>query len=375
MSLYISDLTFRNFRSYETFHLEDIGKLSIFVGSNAIGKTNIVEGIQLMTALTSFRHATIEQLIRRGASTAELSMNIGDECRQLDISLLIDEHSKHYALNGKTKKVSDLKGLIPSVTFTPDDLNLIKGSPSIRRRALDALGSQLHANYHCIQKDYEKVLQHKNRLLKEGTSYALLDSINETMITCGAQLCCYRAALFEKLVPYIKSCYEQIANKDPNEKEMLEIRFVPFWQRGSTDCNNIPTGGFDRDKACRAFASKLETQRSEEISRQRALVGPHFDEIHFEINGLSASDYASQGQQRSIVLAYKLAEAAIIEDMLDQKPVLLFDDVMSELDADRRTALITYISRDVQTFITTANLAYFDDEMLSAATIVNLPLA
>ncbi len=370
MTLRINDLAFRDFRSYETLDLHNIADLSIFVGPNAVGKTNIIEGIQLMTALTSFRHPTIQQLIRRGASAARLSLCARDTHRTLDIALFMEEHTKRYTVNGNAKKASELRGLIPSVTFTPDDLHLVKGSMSGRRHALDVLGCQLNANYHHVQKDYEKVLKHKNRILTEDPTPLILDSIDEMIITCGAQLTCYRLALFERLADHVQSSYKRIAGKN----ELLEMYYVPSWATDLFDDKEPHRISFSRDEAREALSDALLQHREEEIARHRALVGPHCDEIHFLIDGFAASVYASQGQQRSIVLAYKLAEAAVIEDMLEQKPILLLDDVMSELDAERREALVDYVSNDVQAFITTANLAYFDDKMRSAANIIKLPM-
>lgn len=368
MTLRITGVSFRDFRSYEAFELRNVGMLSILVGPNAVGKTNVIEGIQLLTALTSFRHATIEQLIRHGRSAASLSADVSDGNRQLDVGLRMEGHVKRYQLNGKAKKPAELKGLVPSVTFTPDDLDLVKGSMSGRRQAVDSLGSQLNANYYLILKDYEKVIRHKNKLLKEEASPLLIDSIDEMLITCGAQLTCYRAALFEKLAPYMKQRYEQIAGT----RERFEAWFAPSWE--SIDEKNPQRFDVSRETSRERLAAALKEHRGEEVQRRRALVGPHVDQLVFTIDGLNATHYGSQGQQRSVVLAYKLAEAAVIEEMLDQKPILLLDDVMSELDGERREALVDYISDDVQTFITTANLAYFDRDMLSSADVVNLPL-
>lgn len=364
MTLCVEDIKLTDFRNYEHFELAEIGPLTVLVGPNATGKTNIIEGIQLMTSLTSFRHPTIDQVIRRGARTSRTEARITDGDRLLDVAMTLREHKRRYTLNGKAKRPADLKGLMPSVAFTPDDLELVKGSMSTRRAALDALGSQLSANHYLIKKDYEKVVRYKNRLLKEGTSVALLDSINETLVTCGAQLSCYRAALFAKLSPEIARRYADISHG-----ERLIARYAPSWQ---ADVSR-ETSAFSREEAREELAHALEKRRGEEIARKRSLVGPHADRIDFSIEGQDASLFGSQGQQRSVVLAYKLAEAAVIEEVLDQKPILLLDDVMSELDSFRRHALVEFISGDVQTFITTANLAYFDQSLLDEARVVELP--
>lgn len=367
MTLSIEHIGFTNFRNYERFELNDIGALTLFVGPNAVGKTNIVEGIQLMTALSSFRHPLIDQVIKHGESYARAEARVTGDDRVLDIVMLLESHKRKYTLNGKARRPADLKGLVPSVSFTPDDLDLVKGSMSVRRTAIDALGSQLSPNHYLIKKDYEKVIRYKNRLLKEEAQVALIDSINETLVTCGAQLACYRAALFAKLAPEISRRYADIA-----QGEKLQVTYVPSWMAPVSRETPCEVASFSRDEARDALTSALKARRGEELARRKSVVGPHSDEIGFYIEGKNAGNYGSQGQQRSIVLACKLAEASIIEDMLSQKPVLLLDDVMSELDEHRRHALVEFISGDMQTFITTANLAYFDDSLLKNASVVQL---
>ena len=373
MTLSIQSIGFRDFRSYGQLCLGELGPLTVFVGPNAVGKTNIIEGIQLLTALTSFRHPTIEQMVRNGAPAARLSAHVSDGSRELDVGLRLEGHFKRYSLNGKAKKTADLKGLVPSVTFAPDDLDLAKGSMGVRRKALDALGSQLSANYYLILKDYEKVLQYKNRLLKEEASEVMIDSIDEMLVTVGAQLTCYRASLFARIEPQVSHRYGEIA---AGRAEELRAVYSPSWTVESSGADAKPGewSSLTRDAARAALEEALARRRPEERARRRALAGPQGDAVRFLIDGMDATLYGSQGQQRSVVLAWKLAEAAVIEDMLDQKPVLLLDDVMSELDEGRRAALVAYLSEDVQTFITTANLAYFDEEMLAEAQVIRLPL-
>ncbi len=367
MDLRIERISFRNFRNYERFELSDLGSLTVLVGPNAVGKTNVVEGIQLLTALQSFRRPTLEQMVRHGSDFARLDADVSDGSRALALSLQVSEGKKRYLLNGKGKRTADLKGLVPSA-FTPDDLELAKGASAPRRAALDALGSQLSANHYVIKKDYEKVVRYKNRLLKEEASADLVASIDETLVTCGAQLACYRSALFEKLAPIVRSYYATIADG----REDMDLCYVPSWE--DHDPSVPVTYSFGRDEARERLQRQLSRRRGDERARKRALVGPHADHVEFFIGGRNAALYGSQGQQRSIVLAFKLAEAALIRDMLGQKPVLLLDDVMSELDAGRRNALVSFIEGDIQTFITTTNLAYFDEELLARARVVELPL-
>ena len=199
MSLRVEQLTFRNFRNYDQLHLSNLGDITVFVGENGIGKTNIVEGVQLLTALTSFRHSTAEHLIRHSCDSARLEARVSDGNRDLTVELLLDEKARKYRLNGKAKRSADLKGLVPSVIFTPDDLELVKGPMTARRTAVDTLGSQVNKNFHTVRRDYEKVVRHKNRLLKDDADSALVAAIDEMLVTVGAQLTCVRAALFASL--------------------------------------------------------------------------------------------------------------------------------------------------------------------------------
>lgn len=368
MDLSIKRILFKNFRSYESFELSNIGALTVLAGPNAVGKTNVVEGVQLLTALSSFRHATVDQLVQEGRNQAFLDIDLTDGNRQLTLSLHINEGKRSYSLNGKAKRPADLKGVIPSVVFTPDDLELAKGSSTPRRAALDALGSQLSSNHYVIKRDYEKVVRYKNRLLKEEAPQALIDSIDDTLVTCGAQLTCYRSALFEKLAPMMQSYYDTIADG----REKFQACYIPSWEK--YDPTQPTSFSCNRDSAREALSRTLEIRRGEERVRRRSLVGPHADHLEFFIAGRNASLYGSQGQQRSIVLAYKLAEVSIIQEILHQKPVLLLDDVMSELDATRRAALMSFIEDDIQTFITTTNLSYFDEALLARARVIELPL-
>ena len=369
MTLRLTRLSLRDFRSYDSFELPDIGGLTVLVGPNAIGKTNVIEAVQLMTALTSFRHATIEQMIRRGAPRSLIEATAEDDRRLLEFALTMEDHARRYKLNGKAKRPVDLRGMVPSIVFTPDDLDLVKGSAGNRRRAVDALGSQVNANYDVILRDYERVLRHKNRLLKDEASDALVDSIDEMLVTCGAQLTCYRHALLDRLMPHMIASYEGISGK----REKLNCVFTPSWEvktpSGSTPRVEVV---YTRDSVREALSRALADRRADERARKRALVGPHADGISFMLDDMDASCFGSQGQQRSIVLSCKIAEARIVEEVLDVKPLLLLDDVMSELDGARREALVAFIAEDVQTIVTTANLAYFDAGMLARADIVEL---
>ena len=375
MPLRITNINFKNFRSYEEFSLSDLENLTVIVGQNAVGKTNIIEGIGLLTSLTSFRSATSAELLKNGTDFGRIFIDTTDGNRQLRIELLIEKGKRSYKLNGKPKRITDLKGLITSVTFTPDDLELVKGSHGKRRRSIDILGSQLNKNYYQITKDFEKVIRHKNKLLKDDASKDLIDSINELLIKVGAQLVAYRSTFFQRLLERMGPLYSKITGSS----EELTGSYTPSWileddQQNEVLESQIPERiEITKEEAIFQLSDSLKCLQSREISRNRTLIGSHRDHIDLFINGMNSSIFASQGQQRSIVLAWKLAEAQTIEDMTGQLPILLLDDVMSELDEVRRQSLVNFLSDEIQTFITTANINYFDEEILSRANVIKIP--
>lgn len=367
MGLMIQRLKFVDFRNYPHLDLQDLGRLTVFVGPNATGKTNIIEGIQLLTAQTSFRKPSVIQLIRKGADFARIDAWVSDGSRDLQLTMQLQEGKRKRLLNGKPKRSADLRAVIPSVAFTPDDLDLARSASAPRRDALDALGSQLSANHHRLCLDYDKAMRGKNRLLKEEAPQALIESCDEVMVMVGAQLTCYRAALFSRLAKEMGEYYREISGG----KERLEASYTPSWieHDPSVVHNEAPS----KDEARQALKRALSARRAEELARHRSVVGPHADHLDFFIDGSNAAFFGSQGQRRSLVLAFKLAETRLIEEMLDQKPVLLLDDVMGELDEDRRRALLSFASRDLQTFITATGLRYFDEKLMSQAQVYTLP--
>lgn len=369
MGLKIQQIHYRNFRNYDNYELTDIGDVTVFVGPNAIGKTNLVEGIQLITAFNSFRSSKTEHLVRFGEDSSFIRAVLSDGVRKLDIDFTIHEGKRSFSLNGKRKQIKNLRSILPSVVFSPDDLNFIKGSQSIKRAEIDNLGSQLSANYSNVRHDYERILKQKNRYLKEDTTHTFLESVNEVLTTIGSQFYVLRTRLVQELIPYIKTYYAELCVGE----EEVSIAYIPSWLKyEDPSLQELLDSQFSRDEVKEQLDTVIEREFSREHQRRLSLFGPHADQIVFLINGKDASHFASQGQQRSLVLSYKMAEVALLRDRLNQTPVLLLDDVMSELDEQRRTQLIKVISQDIQTFITSTNLSYFDDEFLSNAEIIEL---
>ena len=369
MPLSIQHIQFLNFRNYDSFDLDDIGSITIFIGQNGIGKTNIIEGIQLLTSLSSFRHGTFDELIKEGEEQGFLKAWVSDEKRDLTIALTLQDRRKNYVLNGKRKSSAEMKTILPAVIFTPDDLMLVKGPQTNRRIALDALGSQISEPYKAVKHDFETILRQKNALLKQDDPEPMLESINDVFLTCAAQLTLYRIYLFAKLAPAIEHHYTMISQS----KEQPSLSYIPSWIEDDAFLPIETICDLSKADIRKHLETAIALRADEERARKRAVVGPNADKIHFYLDGRNATSYASQGQQRSLVLAWKLAEIDLIRDTLGLQPILLLDDVMSELDETRRQALSGCIEASSQVFITTTNLGYFDEGFLARSRCVKLP--
>ena len=371
MSLRIQSIRLHDFRSYADACISDLSSLVVLAGPNAAGKTNFIEAVQLLTALDSFRSPKTDQLSRWDAGQASIAAVLRDGERKVDVALHLDARGRHFKLNGKQRPRQELQGTLPAVVFSPDDLQLVKGSPELRRNAIDALGIQVSRNYLSVKRDYEKILRQKNRLLKDEVSASYLASVNEVLVKIGSQLFLYRLRVLRGMRELLPQRHRDSTASD----DAVSLEYAPSFRReASLDDDEIRFYESNRSSVEDELHRALAARGDEERARKMSLVGPQRDVPDFSLNGRSASDFASQGQQRSIAIAYKLSELRYIEQITNVKPILLLDDVMSELDSNRRAMLTGYIHEAAQTFITTTNLDYFTPEFLETAQVIALPL-
>ncbi len=357
-----SQLRLKNFRNYQDYSFDLSEGLTILVGPNAVGKTNCIEALQLLSAGYSFKHPLLSELILDGQERAHISYNLEGEGRKHKLALEISLKKKSYLLNSKTCSFSQVRGLLPSVLFNPDDLRLVKDAPQYRRDALDQLGIQLNEKYGDIKLNYEKSLQQRNKLLREErVDENMLAAWTESLCSYGLLYYRYRRSLFERLKPWFIRHYSKIA---PHEN--IDIHYIPSFTSSSTMDSNVLR---------ETLLQKMKELELEERIRKRSLVGPHRDDFTVEINGRSARSYASQGQQRSIVLALKQAELSLIYELIGYYPLLLLDDVMSELDEQRRSSLLSLLNLGIQTVVSTTHLSYFSQDVISSANLVELNYA
>lgn len=361
MALKAQQLQLKNFRSFKRYTIDFSPQLTILVGKNAVGKTNCIEALQLLTSAYSFKNPSYEELVYHGEQAGELELLVQGDGRSVRTGLKLEAQRKKFTLHGKVCKTSSLRGIFPSILFCPDDLKLIKDAPQFRRQSLDMLGASLNHQYYSVKNLYDTALQQRNKLLKQDELDQLtLEALTDSFCYYGVLLYLYRKALFKRLFPYIKKHYEELA---PSEE------LTACYQEGCEAFCDIE----DKDVLRETLKQCLKLNFPEERARHSTLVGPHKDDVIFKINGKSARIYGSQGQQRSLVLAWKYAELELYKEILAFYPLLLLDDVMSELDELRRDSLLYYVSQaDIQTIVTTTNLSYFSDEVLHQARIVRL---
>lgn len=358
MGLLVKTLELQDFRSFGEKVVGLAPATTILCGPNAAGKTNTVEALQLLTAGYSFRHPTPAQLVREGAQTARASARLEGDGRVVDLRCDVVSGRRQFFRNGKRIQASEVSGTLMSVLFTPDDLQLVKRSASFRRDELDDFGRQANRGFASVLSTYTRSIEQRNRLLKEERpDLDLLDAWDASVALGGATLLHGRLRLFERLRAKVCEVYGELA-----AGEGLECRYL---------CSlGDEALGLSKDDLRELFCARLASARPDDLRRRQTTVGPHRDDVAFLIEGRDARAYGSQGQQRSVVLALKMAEVLLSAEVVGNQPLLLLDDVMSELDERRREAVTRFAQRGVQTVITTTNLGYFSPELLDEAEVV-----
>lgn len=370
MALSLHTLSLFHFRNIQEKNVQFSDTLTILQGPNASGKTNTLEAIQLICSGYSSRHSTAEQLIQQQSVQGSLKGKLLGDKRVLDIEMHLQKEqrngeeahfTKTFIRNGKKQRAATISGTLPTILFTPDHLRLIKDGARIRREELDVFCVQLSSQYQSILKTYQHALEQRNKLLKENLENTeLIQSLNEILSQKGAQLIKARVQCIEHLKPFYYAVYQEIA-----PKEEVSLEYLPH------ELTITPKDSLEdiREKLLHAFQKNFMRDKQTGTTN----LGPHRDDVLFTLNGQSARIYASQGQQRSLVLAWKLALVRYTEEFLGKRPLLLLDDVMSELDSARRETIAQFLQQDIQTVITTTHEAYFDKKTLNSSAIIPYP--
>jgi len=339
LKMKIKSIEIENFRNIENLKL-DFEDVNIIWGENAQGKTNLIEAIYLFSGSKGFRGARDSQLIKMGEEKSRLKIEFEGSNREQYAEININ-NKREASLNGvKKKSPSLLSDEIKAVIFSPVHLNMIKEGPGERRKFVDAALCQIKSNYRNLLKEYNRCLNQRNILLKDLKNNPELDSLlyiwNKNCAISGAKIVYQRLKYIEALEPYVKDIFTGISSGN----EEIDIKYQSA-QEYIPDIEDI------EKKLLRA----LENNKIQDIMNKSTSTGPHRDDIEILINGISARTYGSQGQQRSCVLALKLAEANLLEQITKKEPIALLDDVMSELDEKRQDYILNNI-KNRQVFIT-----------------------
>lgn len=358
MGILATTLSAYRYRSFDSYELELDPGVTILSGHNAAGKTNLIEALQILTSGQSFRRPSPRDLVLNGEGAGRIELALEGDGRVLDMACDLAPGKRSFKRNGKPTSASGVRGVLPSILFCPDHLDMVKRSAAVRRAALDGFGIQLNDRYAKLVSTYERAVEQRNNLLKEDRpDPALLAAWDESLVSIGSALLRHRIALLDRVRAHLAAVCAAIA---PGERADAEY------------VSTVGDAAHDRGGIEDLFRAALERARPDERRRRLTLVGPHRDEILFTIDGRPARDFGSQGQQRSVVLSWKIAEVQVTHDILGRYPLLLLDDVMSELDAGRREAVVSFIEGQIQTVITTANLGYFSPRLLEPAKVVRV---
>lgn len=337
----LSSIELKNYRNYREIHIDFDKNVTIFFGDNAQGKTNILEAVYVCATTKSHRPAKDRDLILFGEDEAHIKMMLSDEDTRTRIDMHIKKNkNKGIAVDGiMLKRASELFGYLNTVFFSPEDLQIIKNGPAERRKFVDCELCQLDKIYLFNLANYNKILNQRNRLLKDigfRPDYEqLLDVLDSQLENYGNVVIRSRTGFIEKL----NSIIAEIHSKLSGGKEQLEILYEPDVQEGY-------------------LADVLSKNKERDIRQKVTNGGPHRDDINFVINGVDIRRFGSQGQQRTAALSLKMAEIRLVEMVTGRKPVLLLDDVLSELDSNRQNYLLNSI-QDIQTLITCTGLDDF----------------
>lgn len=342
--MYIKNLSLLNFRNYENEKIEFSPKMNIIYGLNGQGKTNIIEAVYFFQSGKSFRCLKDKEVINFGADYCKINAEFEKETNDSSAMIFVQD-KKSIRLNGvQIDRLSELVGEYSMVIFTPDYLNLIKDGPGVRRQFLDSFISQIKPSYFKNLINYYRVLKQRNNLLKQKNKNMIstIDVWDEKLASLGVQINKMRSGALDKINSTVN-----LITEGNGITENIKLVYVPSVK-----------GDFEAEEN---FYSQLVASRERDFEKGITLTGPHRDDFEIFMNGINIKKYGSQGQMRSCVLKMKLSECEIIKEKTGENPILLLDDILSELDEERRKFFLENI-KDKQVIITcTDREDFFED--------------
>lgn len=349
----INNIDIIDFRNYHHFFIEFDKGVNILIGNNAQGKTNLIEAIYLLSVCKSFRTHINDQMIRFDSEFARVKGEIYSNERLHHLEVVLSHKMKKAKADGiDILKISDYVGYFNTVVFVPDDLSLVKGSPSTRRKFIDLELSKISPIYVFYLTKYNQLIKERNEYLKilykkNGQYDEYLEVIDEQIVPIQLKIIEKRNSFIQKLSEKVKLIYANMVSQDEN----VDIQYDCFTKKREIDfVIDHYKKGFERDKRY-----------------QSTYYGIHKEDLKILINGKNANQFASQGQQRTIVLSIKIALIELIKEEIGEYPVLLLDDVLSELDDSRKTKLLDILNNRIQTFITTTSIDGIEHNIIKYA--------
>ncbi|QIZ72601.1 DNA replication/repair protein RecF [Oxynema aestuarii] len=375
--MFLQSLLLRQFRNYRHVQVEFNAPKTILVGDNAQGKTNLLEAVALLSTLKSARARRDRDLILNDETIAQINTTLKRFDNPVDLAIALRSNGRRtVTVNNETcRRQVDFLGILNVVQFSSLDLDLVRGGPDGRRTWLDTLLIQLEPIYADLLAKYNKVLKQRNALLKEmrtrdggnrpdpaqfDSELALWDA---QLAAIGARVTLRRSRAIDRLAPVAETWHGAISGRT----EALQMRYAP-----NVEAMSDPEVRDDLDRGKQAFLDKIQEKAIAEHYQGTTLVGPHRDEIEFNLNDLPVRQFGSQGQQRTLVLALKLAELKLIEEVVGEPPVLLLDDVLAELDPKRQNQLLDAIQNRFQTLITATHLDAFEQDWIRSSQILQV---
>ena len=367
--MHVISLTAVDFRSYSFVEINLEPGVTTFIGSNGQGKTNLVEAISYCSTLSSHRVSQDLPLVKSDQPRAIVRTGVKylDRTNWLEVEIWPSKTNKAKLNGSECKKTKEILGILQTVTFSPEDLILVKGDPGERRHFLDELLVQKSSSYAGVKSDYDRVLKQRNALLKSAgparknnleSVLATLDVWNDQLVNFGSQIIFARNQIINELLPYVSKSYAELA---PTSKA-LNIKYLPNVSAESMALTDLVT----------AMKEKLQERQQDELDRGLTLVGPHRDDMEIFIGELPAKGYASHGESWSVALALKLASFDLLKATSPAgDPVLILDDVFAELDAARRNQLILRVKNVEQVLITAAVMEDVPKELVGNKLFVN----
>ena len=367
----IKSLKLLYFRNYLSMNIDVHPSLNVLVGNNANGKTNIIESIFCLALGRSYRTKSDSECIMFGETATAMSCVVNKNDKNLDIMLGISNKGKSAKIAGvKKTKLTDFVGELNVVLFSPEDLQLVKGSPSLRREFINREFYQFSRIYHKYYLMYQHLLKQRNSYLKDMRKNPKDEMSLAYLETLTSQLAKVAIYITKERVSFVQDIseltYKNMMNIS-NGQESLKIRYKSSVLE-SLNIADITDEGFTEENLTKVMMKKS----FDDIMRGSTKIGPHQDDLEFYINDLDAKMYASPGQQRSIVLSLKLAEINYLKSKTGTYPVLLLDDVLSELDKNRQLKLLDAINENVQTFITTPSISDIKEDLLKKAKVFKI---